>query len=225
MPKAKKINKCKDCGSENCEKKLGAYLCNLCSNKDENTYMTKTRIKSEFFLNDKDLENVNNITTKNPHYRSQSMYLYNLYDAKKKFVEKYGDDEPMEEKQQKLLLKKIERGKRVINSKEKITDTRKKLLETKMAEKRLEIRSDSKLCAGFINGTIKEDVDDVVERMCQVKYLFDYCHMDDCFEIAKKEQRDEIKAGYYPDEPLFDHAERIALKKCGGYPEVYPWLE
>lgn len=230
MPRVKKekiINTCEDCGSEQCKKFRieSKYLCDECMKKDDHTYITKTRVKSDFFLNDGDLETVNYQVVKNPHYSSRSMYLYNLQDIKNKFVEKYGDDEDIDSKMAKLFLKKKQKGKRIIESKAKCIENREELLQAKMAEKGLEIRADSKLCHGFINGTIKMDVDDVVKRMCQVKYLFEYCDMDKCFEIAKREQREEYNAGYFPDEPLFEHAERIALKKCGGYPVEFPWLQ
>jgi hypothetical protein len=101
---------------------------------------------------------------------------------------------------------------------------RKILLIEKMAEMKMKIRGDSKLCKGFIDGTIKESVDYVVERMCQIRYLFDYCDLQHFFDIAKKERQEELNAGYFPDEPLFDHAERLALKEHGDFPKVYPWM-
>ena len=58
-----------------------------------------------------------------------------------------------------------------------------------------------------------------------MKYLFEYCHMDECKQIAYENQRDELRAGYFPDCSVFDDAEYIALNKYsnGKYPSVFPW--
>lgn len=62
--------------------------------------------------------------------------------------------------------------------------------------------------------------------MCQMKYLFEYCDMKKAFELAKVEQREDFCYGYIPNEPLFDLAERIALKNKnnGEYPIIWPWM-
>ena len=96
----------------------------------------------------------------------------------------------------------------------------------------LELRSDSKLCDGWINNSITDyrrrtdnswTIGSVVNRMCQMRYLFDYCNMDECLQIAYEEQQDELENGYFPDSSVFDDAEYLALKgNC--YPKVFPWL-
>lgn len=224
MPK--KINLCEDCNTMEAKKyKLeGKYLCSECLKKEEYKYITKSTITKEYFLNEKDIENLNYNVIKNPHYSSRSMYLYKLLDVKQKFVEKYGQDVSIENIQQRLGVKRDLRRSKMRASKINSAEQRENLLKEKMAEKKMKIRGDSKLCKGFIDGTIKEDVDDVVKRMCQVKYLFDYCNLQHYFDIAKQERREELEAGYFPDEPLFDHAERLALKDHGGFPDVYPWM-
>ncbi len=59
----------------------------------------------------------------------------------------------------------------------------------------------------------KMKIQDIVERMCQMKYLFEYCHMDECKEKALEEQRETLEAGYIPDCSVFDEAEIMALDK------------
>lgn len=89
----------------------------------------------------------------------------------------------------------------------------------------LELRSDSNLCKKYIDGDVK-DLQGVVKRMCQMKYLYDYCHMDECHEIAYEQQCDELNAGYFPDCSVSDQAELIALRKYsnGKYPDNWPWM-
>jgi hypothetical protein len=61
--------------------------------------------------------------------------------------------------------------------------------------------------------------------MCQMKYLFEYCHMDECKSEAYDDYNEELRAGYYPDCSVFDRAEDLALNRYsnGHYPVVYPW--
>jgi hypothetical protein len=100
---------------------------------------------------------------------------------------------------------------------------RKELIE-KLAEYKLKLRTDSKLCDKYIKeGDI--DIDDVVERMCQMKYLYDYCDMASACIEAEEAQAEELNAGYFPDCTVFEQAEMIALEKKGGdYPSIYPWM-
>lgn len=64
---------------------------------------------------------------------------------------------------------------------------------------KLQLREDSKLCQGYIDGTIKDwTIDQIVERMCQMRFLYEYCDMDDAYQEAKSEQCDGFNAGYFP---------------------------
>jgi hypothetical protein len=95
-----------------------------------------------------------------------------------------------------------------------------------LSKYKLELRDDSLLCHKYIIGKSEYDLEEIVRIMCEMKYLFEYCHMDECKEIAYKEYIAEKKAGYYPDFLVFDNAEVIALNKYsnGKYPEIFPWL-
>lgn len=63
--------------------------------------------------------------------------------------------------------------------------------------------------------------------MCEMKYLFEYCHMDDCKQEAYEEYIEELNAGYFLDCSVFERAEEIALNKYsnGYYPAIFPWQE
>jgi hypothetical protein len=120
---------------------------------------------------------------------------------------------------------------------------RKAELETALHKAGLQLRSDSTLCSNYIDGKIdgKIDgntshgrshdsnmyttIDQIVKRMCNMKYLYDYCHMEECRDIAYEEYRETLKAGYYPDCSVSDSAEYLALKKYSNstYPLIYPW--
>jgi hypothetical protein len=79
----------------------------------------------------------------------------------------------------------------IIQEKEIITKRRKKKqkcekrktkLVKKLKEASLNFHNDSKLCKLYIENKTDYKINEVVQRMSQIKYLYEYCHMDDCLE-------------------------------------------
>jgi len=60
---------------------------------------------------------------------------------------------------------------------------RQQQMNNALQEAGLELRSDSKLCQKYIDGE-SVNLADVVKRMCQMRYLYDYCNMNECRNIA-----------------------------------------
>jgi hypothetical protein len=207
-------------------------LCPECNKLEDYATICKTTAKNKYFLKDEDLEDLDYIETKNKFYRSGSMMkLYCLADVIKIFKKKYhvksGDD--YEDVLEELKEQKEEKSKMLLKNKQKKKNIRKKELVEALEEKGLEFRADSKLCEKYINGgTLKnsqyKDLFAIVKRMCQMKFLYDYCDMDKAFKIAKNEQRHEMHEGHYHGEPLHELAEEYALEEKGGYPKKWPWL-
>ena len=203
-------------------------LCKECRQLEEYNLICKSIAKKTYHLNDADLVGLKKFYDTNPHYKSGStMTLFIEKELIKKCCKKYN----VKKKDMKSLLdslteqREIKSARRRENKEIKKDERRQELIDL-LYQCKLELRNDSKLCQGYIDGTIKDKTaDEIVERMCQMKYLYDYCDMQKCFEKARKEQDDELKNGYFPDIPLFDQAEYIALKKRGGYPKIFPWLK
>jgi hypothetical protein len=115
---------------------------------------------------------------------------------------------------------------------------RKQQVNNALQEAGLELRSDSKLCQKYIDGE-PINLDDVVKRMCQMRYLYEHCNMNECRNIAynkyKKSQYNEYDRydddqcnNDYDEKPQYtvsDMAEKIALQKYsnGKYPDIFPW--
>lgn len=235
MPKAKIINKCMECGEPVKTRKssvLDDYICSNCLNTDKYTLIYTKYVISDYFIDICDLDDCD------VFYKNFGRYgigkLYRMSDVYRIFGETYdvdsSDKDAIKNKIEEIRKdKEIEKEKRrktiALNKKEKM-DVKKKRLCTALNEHGLELRDDSKLCHGYIDGTIKGwTVSEIVQRMCQMKYLYDYCNMDACYEKAVDEQRDELAAGYFPDCSPFEQAELIALENCGGYPKTWPWLK
>ena len=105
---------------------------------------------------------------------------------------------------------------------QKTSIERKKNLEISLKSNGLVLRRDSKYCWRYIDEALG-DIDEIVQRMCEMKFLYDYCDFDNVMTTVYLEQQDEIEAGYFPDASVFDTSEYNVLSKIGKYPEIFPW--
>lgn len=200
------------------------------STRNKKDYICKSEAKNDYYLTDKDLIGLTILSVRNPHYRkAPNMTLYLKKDIIRKFKKKYKikNKDNLEETLKELEIKRKMKSDNVKLCKKQKRDIRKFKLVEELKKAGVKLRSDSKLCHGYIDGIIKDwTIPQIVRRTCEMKYLYEYCHMEKCFKIAKREDEKELNAGYYPDEPLFDHAEGIALQKYtkhNRYPKVFPW--
>jgi hypothetical protein len=211
------------------------YLCGSCKLLDKYKLIYLTTAKTEYFLKEEELDGLSTWHTKNSY--GVICTLYCLVDIIHVFCLKYkinNDLEAVQEKRNELLLikenRKREKIKRAEEKQEQFERKRKIVLMEELNKFGLELRSDSSLCAGYIYGTIddKYNLEQIVKRMCQMKYLFEYCNMDKYLEEVREEHNRIYEAGYYPDGTMFEVAENMALEKHGEnkkYPETWPWLE
>lgn len=95
----------------------------------------------------------------------------------------------------------------------------------------LPLRDDSSFCANYIN-TGHPDIDIVVDRMCEVHYLYNYCDMyNEIGKIIKKRNKNKDHGDKYDRydrwerSSPFDEAEENILERIGGYPETFPWIK
>jgi hypothetical protein len=161
-----------------------------------NELITKTRAKNEFLLTDKDCDKLEVIKyVDNPHYRcAHSMVLYDTIEIQKLSAKKYNGltnlFNELEKKKHKTEHKNIEKDKAnklfqiFINSLNNVyiyngfsRVERYNLLYSKLSEIGMEIRDDSSLCNGFIYGTIKKHVEEVVALMLIAQLLFNRSHI------------------------------------------------
>lgn len=209
-----------------CDKKvknksiLNIYLCSNCKNLNKYELVTKTTAKNTYKLDDDDLNELH------PFYGNSS-YGPATYFKKNEVVNKScikfntTQEYLLETIDDIIKMKKInkEKNKKIRENK------RKNKLIAKLNEAGLELREDSKLCKLYIENKTDFTLKEVVERMSQMKYLYEYCHMNECYNQARNEYFEELNNGYFPDVPIFDNAEMIALKKYSNnkYPKIFPW--
>jgi hypothetical protein len=184
----------------------------------EKKLLTKTEVKNKYFLTDTELDTIQCIEKNNPYRKSLSMYLYDNNDILNFLKEKFSifDEDILNNRIDEMRRAKEYKKRNRVNKREIQMETRKKELKEILDKHGLTIRSDSKLCNGYIDGTIKDkSLEWIAHRMCQMKYLFEYCNFNQAYQEA-------LDNGYHHD--LFDEAEQIAISKVGGYPFIFPWL-
>lgn len=100
--------------------------------------------------------------------------------------------------------------------------TRKVELTLALKDVGVELRKDSKLCRKYIQDG-DGDVECITKRMCEMKYLFEYCNIREVVKHLETEYCIILENGDIPDFDVFSEAEQIVLHKVQGYPKVFPW--
>ena len=207
---------------------INVIVCDYCDKLDKYTLITKTTAKNDYILTDSDLQDLEYYIA-NSLYRRQPAKLYNKQAVMIRACTKHDltlDNiaSGIEHIKELKNAKTQERRAKIQATKQAKYDHRKAELVNALQNAGLELRSDSKLCQMYMDGE-QNNLESVVKRMCQMKYLYDYCHMNECNEEAYREYCEERKLGYHVDETVSEKAEYIALKRYsrGVYPATWPW--
>ena len=196
------------------------------SERNESKFVNKTTAKKEYFLNEKDLNDMPCIQKRNP-YNRDSKYSIKLYE-KALLMEKMKTKYKFQtEQQHKNLIEKLSNQRDITSAnlkqkKRSLQDKREFELTEILHRHGLELRSDSKLCEGYIKGAIKDkSLIWIANRMCEMKFLFEFCDMQSAFDETKEDYFDFMRIEGYT---RFSLAEEAALEKVGDYPKIFPWL-
>jgi hypothetical protein len=205
------------------------YICVSCSDLPKYKFITKTDAKNEYLVKDIDLEDLESHQVKSSYGHNQYASLYNKLEVMKKACERYSTtlealpgvlDDKKQEKQNKSRERKI----KIQEKRNAIEASRRNKLIASLIDNGLELRADSRLCQLYIEGKI-DNLEYVVRRMGEMRYLYEYCHMDECCDEAYHYIQEERSLFGHCDWLVQDKAEQIALKKysSGRYPVVFPW--
>lgn len=114
----------------------------------------------------------------------------------------------------------------------KMPERRRRLLAALRA-RGLVLRADSKLCAQYIQtGKGRHDrpvvdesvtVSDIAQRMCEVRFLFDHCHIQGYFQFYRGNDDDDDDD--HDDRPCFEDIEQMIVARLPDqkYPDIFPW--
>ncbi len=186
------------------------YIC-ICSDcqKSHLPMITKTTAKTRYLLKDEDLAKLKSICVENPYYKKASeMVLFLEKDCQNMAPDNLAD----------LLAKKEEKSMKRKENKEKKINERRKELQRALGAVGLKIRKDSKLCNGYIHGTLDKDewsLADVV-KMCQEMHWLhtktNYREMLD--KELKKSIKDEKECyGHYNFDEIYNIVEPMVREQ------------
>lgn len=221
---------CEECGEKKARlsQVLKKPLCVDCKELDKYKVIVKTAAKSKYMLKDNELSHFDSYKA-NCRYGEGTFYLENEireYCAYKYEIEPENLDNYLQdiknEKNFKLAKQKQSREMKA----RVLQELRKSELLTGLTNAGLKFRADSVLCSNYINGISEMTVKEIVDQMCKMKYLFEYCKMDECkAQVYNKFIQNREFPEYYPGF-VFDLAEQFALEKYSNssYPLVYPWF-
>ena len=102
---------------------------------------------------------------------------------------------------------------------------RHKELEEALKNVGLTIRRDSKLCAGYINGSINFSIKQVVQRVCEVHFLYNYMNLKSYLNQIYESNRElrYICGDDFGSYNTFDEAEETCMRGRT-FPKIWPWL-
>jgi hypothetical protein len=202
-------------------KNYGDYICNNCKELDKYNLITKTSSKEIYLLDNDDLTHLKKYEGENrygpvTYYTKEDLINYT---AEKYNFELFNFNERLEELKQIVNKKKEDKRKMLEIKRNEKRDKRKESLIKHLKNAGLELRDDSQLCENYINGDKTFTIKFIVRRMCEMKYLFEYCRANEC----KNELKNKKRYKYYVP---FDDLEYYALEKYsnGKYPKEFPWL-
>ena len=223
-----KKSECIECKNKcNFYTTLDMYVCTNCKNLDKYHIITKTNTKLIYLLKDTDLTDLKQYFGKTrygvaTYYIKDDIENYaivkynttrdNLYPTLENI--KKEKDEIKREKQNKILIKK---------NKEK--EIRKTKLLSELKKNKINFRNDSMLCKQYIEGSKDFSLDEVVQRMCEMKYLYEYCYMSRIKKQVYRKYLQELSQGIVNEYTVSTRAEKMALDKYsnGSFPKIYPW--
>lgn len=183
-------------------------ICRECQ-KQELPMITKTTAKQKFLLKDSELEKLHRISVPNPHFsKAHDMVLFLEKDCK--YLSRNDLNEALYKKE--LRSQKIKE-----NKQKKILE---RTLELKNALKKvgLKVRSDSKLCNSYIQGTLDRDewsLDDVVKMCIEMHWLHTKTNYKELLNKKLEETIDEEMDYYgnYNFNQIYNNVEPIIREK------------
>lgn len=204
-------------------------VCISCQKDNRNLRtVALTTVKNEYLLTSGDIKDLEYRKVPNPYYRTAPEMILYLKSDIEALAEKKHNGKLEDLKKEKEIKKKNRR-----NNKEQLIEKRRNELKEAMSKKKLKIRSDSRLCDNYINGTLNKEwtLDDVVDMCCEMHWLYNYTNYKKRLDKELSEEINFYKEWgeryHFPtvyEDVESDIREEI-IEDNGGYPNIWPWLK
>ena len=163
-----------------------------------NSRITRTRAMAEYRLNADDMEPLPHLSKPNPHNSNgvehAPMRLYKMRDIVRTALLKHGGLSGLEDVQHDIATRK----QKFRENKETKMQMRREELADALAEKGLEIRSDSYLCEQYINGSGRIPIRSVVDDAVEMDFYFKHTDYSDFLD----DETESWMGEHFTGEPL-----------------------
>lgn len=183
---------------------------------DNDTLITKTDAKQKYLLKDDDFIGLHYEAKQSKKYKHVTMQLFVLSEVKARAYEIWKDQASLDKELDKRRKRKIELASKRLSK----SSVRRNELEAALNKHGLHIRPDSKLCHGYINGTLKDwSLDEVVDMCRQMNWL--YTHTNYAQRLHYDIQGEYEYKGRCDVEEISNDLRCEIIKEHGG---GKPWL-
>jgi hypothetical protein len=219
------------------------FLCSECRSLPKYILISKTDAKDDYFLTDDDISGMEKLEANGP---CGPATYYKKSDLLDKFYEKYNTNAEnyfevkMNLCQERWDKIKEKRAAKELNKLNKIA-VRKSSLQKALEKVGLVlytgyvvgeigelVESFTNLSNDYINNKIKpkQTIKQIVVKLCEMKYLYEYCKMKDFINAAIEENIDDYNSDLLTEKYIYEYAEKLALEKHsnGIYPVKFPWI-
>lgn len=174
--------------------------------------LTATGARDRFVLTDKDLRGLPCQLLQNPYRRSAApMRMYKVSDLRSIATAKYGGIEFVGTKRE----ERQRRSGAMIEARRGIEDRRRAKLVDALRERGCELRSDSRLCAQYIN-TGHGDVARIADTMAEMKFCFEHTRYAEILDENILNMRDAGERFDIREESHFARSQAIMEFKLAG---------
>jgi hypothetical protein len=207
-------------------------ICQKCQKSPDSNNIfaciTKTRAKKEYLLTDDDLSTFDHIEARNPYYRnSPAMMLFLKSD-----VEQYAD-EKHQGKLEELQAKRTKKSQTIKDNKVARQNIRTEELKTALEKVGLELRSDSRLCQGYIENKLDQEwtLDEIVSMCAEMRWLYQYTDYKKKLDQAVQDEAEAIaewEGWHGAHRKAYDEVEpevRHKVLKSHPKPSIWPWQQ
>lgn len=197
-----KYNICFDCTKRG-STFFNYILCGTCKQNDKYNVISLTKAKKEYYLTDDALSKLK------PMIKYSRLYKKDITLYLESDIETISNN-TLIEKNNKIKQKRS-------NRRDELRANRQEELIMQFKKYGLKLRNDSILCANYIEGNKNLTLQDVIQEMCIMKYLFEYTEYPQLMR-ENREIRSSIERS--------NLVKSIILEEIGGkWPDPMPWLK
>ncbi len=198
-------------------------LCFKCQRKKEFKRINEASASINFGVKDNDLLSIKSQIYKCYAFPYGNIMTVNINFYLKSDIEEIKNEQVLKEKKERSIDYPLPFGRHLKESEIRTEDIRKDKLIEELSKYKLPLRDDSMLCITYIRGINKKTLSEIIQKMCLMKFLFDYTDYANRMRILIAQSKWRFVA--YDNSERRAIAQNAILKTIGGsWPDLWPWM-